>query len=104
MTNTAPAQTCAACLSLDRANGAEDGILIPKLTQRVPNANRVLASLKRTQDRAADAVTAFAGSLNFVYLHSAWFGVWVLLNVGLIGASVQFDKYPFGLLTMIVSL
>ena len=49
-------------------------------------------------------MTAFAGSLNFVYLHSAWFGLWVLLNIGLLGASLEFDKFPFGLLTMIVSL
>src|SRR5205823_8923968 len=48
--------------------------------------------------------TDFAGSLNFVYIHSAWFGVWILLNVGLIGGALTFDKFPFGLLTMIVSL
>jgi len=42
--------------------------------------------------------------LSFVYLHSVWFGIWVVLNIGLIGASVEFDKFPFGLLTMIVSL
>src|SRR5438477_5645684 len=58
----------------------------------------------RAQDRAADQVTSFAGSLNFVYLHSVWFGIWILLNVGLVGASLKFDKFPFGLLTMIVSL
>jgi Protein of unknown function (DUF1003) len=104
MTETTSAPMCAACLSLDRADGVEDGVLTPKLAHRVPNANKVVVSLKRTQDRAADAVTSFAGSLNFVYLHSVWFGVWVLLNIGLVGASLQFDQYPFGLLTMIVSL
>ena len=49
-------------------------------------------------------MTKFAGSLNFVYLHSVWFVVWIAINVGLIGASAKFDKFPFGLLTMIVSL
>jgi uncharacterized membrane protein len=39
-----------------------------------------------------------------VYLHTAWFGLWILVNIGVIGASVTFDKFPFGLLTMIVSL
>ena len=58
----------------------------------------------RAQDRAADKVTTFAGSLRFVYIHTLWFGVWVALNVGLLGASLKFDSYPFGLLTMIVSL
>jgi hypothetical protein len=100
----APAPHCPACQIIDRADGAEDGWLVPKLEHRVRNANKLVNSLKRTQDRAADAVTSFAGSLTFVYLHSAWFGLWVLLNIGLIGASVEFDKFPFGLLTMIVSL
>ena len=100
----APAPHCPACQIIDRADGAEDGWLVPKLEHRVKNANKLVNSLKRTQDRAADAVTSFAGSLTFVYLHSAWFGLWVLLNIGLIGASVEFDKFPFGLLTMIVSL
>jgi uncharacterized membrane protein len=104
MTTTIPAPRCTACQSLDRADGIEDGILIPKLAHRVANANKVVASLKRSQDKAADAVTAFAGSLNFVYLHSIWFGVWIILNIGVLGVSIQFDKFPFGLLTMIVSL
>jgi uncharacterized membrane protein len=95
---------CAACRTMDLVDGVQDGRLFPPLNRRVKNANLLVASLRRTQDRAADAVTSFAGSLTFVYLHSVWFGVWVLVNVGLIGASVQFDRYPFGLLTMIVSL
>jgi uncharacterized membrane protein len=49
----------------------------------------------RLQSRIADAVTGFAGSMSFVYVHMAWFAFWILLPV---------EKYPFGLLTMIVSL
>jgi uncharacterized membrane protein len=42
----------------------------------------------------------------FVYLHATWFGLWILLNVGLIHIPhvTQFDRFPFGLLTLIVSL
>jgi len=47
------------------------------------------------QLRVADHVTAFAGSMPFVYIHILWFGVWIIFHV---------EKYPFGLLTMIVSL
>jgi uncharacterized membrane protein len=54
------------------------------------------------QNRIADRITEFAGSMRFVYLHLMWFGVWIALNVGLIGKG--FDPFPFGLLTMIVSL
>ncbi len=95
---------CPACLAMDRADGAEDGWLVPKLQHRVKNENRLFASLQRTQDRVADGITSFSGSLNFVYLHSIWFGVWIVVNIGLIGAGFVFDGYPFGLLTMIVSL
>ena len=47
------------------------------------------------QTRIADKITAFAGSMAFVYLHIIWFGCWIGFGV---------EKYPFGLLTMIVSL
>jgi uncharacterized membrane protein len=47
------------------------------------------------EDRIADAVTAFAGSMRFVYVHVLWFAGWIILGV---------EDYPFGLLTMIVSL
>jgi uncharacterized membrane protein len=47
------------------------------------------------QSRIADAITAFAGSMAFVYVHVVWFALWV---------SIPLEKYPFGLLTMIVSL
>ncbi|MDT4989986.1 MAG: hypothetical protein QOI74_4080 [Micromonosporaceae bacterium] len=104
MTEETITHPCAVCLAMDRADGVEDGWLVPPLHHRVKNANKLVNSLKRTQDRAADAVTSFAGSLNFVYLHSIWFGIWILLNIGLVGAAVEFDRYPFGLLTMIVSL
>jgi uncharacterized membrane protein len=50
---------------------------------------------KSLQNRIADAITAFAGSMPFVYLHIVWFAVWIGFRV---------EGYPFGLLTMIVSL
>ena len=47
------------------------------------------------QNRIADRITAFAGSMAFVYIHIVWFGCWIGFGV---------ESYPFGLLTMIVSL
>jgi uncharacterized membrane protein len=65
-----------------------------------PPINPVL--LKHTEERAqaaqnrmADHITSFAGSMGFVYIHILWFGCWIAFGV---------EKYPFGLLTMIVSL
>jgi uncharacterized membrane protein len=95
---------CPACRVIDKADGVEDGNLFPVLAGRIDDERRVLEALKRVEDRAADRITQFAGSLNFVYLHGAWFGAWILLNVGLLGSALTFDKFPFGLLTMIVSL
>jgi uncharacterized membrane protein len=50
---------------------------------------------KSVENRVADHVTAFSGSMRFVYLHALWFGLWIGLGV---------ESYPYGLLTMIVSL
>ncbi|HKD34024.1 MAG TPA: DUF1003 domain-containing protein [Gaiellaceae bacterium] len=47
------------------------------------------------QNRIADKITAFSGSMWFVYVHILWFSLWIGLGV---------EKYPYGLLTMIVSL
>jgi uncharacterized membrane protein len=60
-----------------------------------------LAKQRRNrEDRAADQITAFAGSLQFVYIHIAWFTAWIIINV----TPWAFDPFPFGLLTLIVSL
>jgi uncharacterized membrane protein len=61
----------------------------PALRRREEERARAL------QNQIADAVTGFAGSMLFVYLHIVWFGCWIALGV---------EDYPFGLLTMIVSL
>jgi len=50
---------------------------------------------KNVENRIADTITAFAGSMPFVYGHVIWFAIWIGLGV---------ERYPFGLLTMIVSL
>jgi len=47
------------------------------------------------ENRIADQITRFAGSMLFVYLHIIWFASWIILGV---------EHYPYGLLTMIVSL
>src|SRR5512132_1987678 len=50
---------------------------------------------ENAQNRLADRITEFAGSMAFVYLHVIWFACWIGFGV---------ERYPFGLLTMIVSL
>ncbi|MGW3408136.1 DUF1003 domain-containing protein [Streptomyces sp. NPDC000888] len=74
------------------------------LNVRLPNERAVFARMRGTQDRIADAITTFAGTMQFVYIHAAWFAVWITVNEGLFGDSAIWDPFPFGLLTMIVSL
>jgi uncharacterized membrane protein len=50
---------------------------------------------KSVENRIADRITAFSGSMWFVYIHIIWFSCWIGFGV---------EKYPYGLLTMIVSL
>ncbi|MFG2957637.1 DUF1003 domain-containing protein [Streptomyces sp. NPDC048291] len=71
---------------------------------RLRNEQAVLARMRGTQDRIADAITTFSGTMQFVYIHAVWFTVWITFNEGLFGRSAVWDPYPFGLLTMIVSL
>jgi uncharacterized membrane protein len=71
---------------------------------RLPNEQAVLARMRGSQDRIADAITTFSGTMLFVYIHAAWFTLWIAVNEGLFGRSAIWDPYPYGLLTMIVSL
>ena len=68
------------------------------LAQRERRAER-----RSLQQRIADAITNFSGNMAFVYLHVVWFGGWIAWNLGAFGGK-PFDPFPFGLLTMIVSL
>ena len=97
------ADNCKACHIIDALDGKVDGQLFNLEHWAVPDERVTLKRLRDWQDVVADKVTTFAGSLKFVYLHTVWFGVWILDNVGAFGAH-KFDKFPFGLLTMIVSL
>jgi CRP/FNR family cyclic AMP-dependent transcriptional regulator len=77
------------------------------LRQRVSrNLNEEVETHATVVQRVADWLAWFSGSILFLFLHALWFGIWIALNVGLVhvpGLS-GFDPFPFGLLTMIVSL
>lgn len=94
---------CSACGHLDGADGEQDGRfgVVPGVERSEHSVRR---AIHRAENRTADRITAFAGSVKFVYIHLIWFAVWIALNVGLAGIGWEFDRFPFGLLTMIVSL
>jgi len=70
---------------------------VPKLKEPIDPAllEHERKRAEAAQNRIADKITAFSGSMLFVYIHIIWFGCWIGFGV---------EKYPFGLLTMIVSL
>ena len=67
------------------------------------NANSEVAEELSTFERIADWISWFSGSMTFLLLNAGWFALWIGLNTLPLGFE-HFDPYPFGLLTMIVSL
>jgi uncharacterized membrane protein len=73
------------------------GFVPPKLPMPLNPAlaKHAEARAASIQNRIADVITRFAGSMAFVYFHIIWFAVWIIAGI---------EGYPYGLLTMIVSL
>jgi len=67
------------------------------------NANEEAEEKITALQRIADWISWFSGSMHFLLLNAIWFVVWIAMNTFELGVP-QFDPYPFGLLTMIVSL
>lgn len=67
------------------------------------NANAVADEKLTISQRIADGIAEFSGTVAFLVINVVWFGVWLLWNE-IWGSSGAFDPFPFGLLTMIVSL
>jgi CRP/FNR family cyclic AMP-dependent transcriptional regulator len=78
--------------------------LLRRTTSR--NVNVEAEDRRTAVERAADWVAAFSGSIPFLVLHVVIFAVWILLNVHWLPGwkPPMFDPFPFGLLTMVVSL
>jgi len=67
------------------------------------NLNEEMSIHLGVLDRISDWLAWFSGSMPFLISHSVWFIVWISLNTIILGDRA-FDPFPFGLLTMIVSL
>ena len=125
-TAAALATTDTEVLVVDRADLAEFLRLRPEsamalltaMGQRLRESARLLRhSVSRdineeTEDKrtrvmkVADWISDFSGSLPFLFIHIGIFFVWIVMNVGFIARTSVggFDPFPFGLLTMVVSL
>jgi uncharacterized membrane protein len=93
-----------AALDMIAAMGAmirkTDDILRTRVSR---NVNQEVEEKLTMIERAADWIAWFSGSMPFLTLNTGWFLAWIVVNSFDLGIR-QFDPYPFGLLTMIVSL
>ena len=97
-------RTPAAALRLLAAMGHMTRKADELLKSRVSrNVNEEVEEHLSALQRVADWIAWFSGSMPFLLLNLVWFVVWVSLNTLPLGVPA-FDPYPFGLLTMIVSL
>lgn len=82
-----------------------------ELAQDIDDRKRVIRSLRAKEDekrsfseRIADKVSETFGSMTFLALNVVFFAVWIALNTNIIPGVEPFDPFPFGFLTMAVSL
>src|SRR3990167_7791960 len=83
---------------------------LPLSEKRKTHPSRDIKSLKakanekrNMAENFADWLTSYFGSITFLALNAIWFTAWIVINTG--HTSIEpFDEFPFGLLTMIVSL
>jgi len=94
------ARHCAAAGGSSRMTRPADELLRTRVSRNVNEEVTVPTSLL---ERVADVIAWFSGSMPFLILNAAWFIIWISLNVIPLGFA-PFDPFPFGLLTMIVSL
>lgn len=66
------------------------------------NINEEMQIRSTTVEKIADVIAAFSGSIPFLVLNAVWFLVWIVWNTA--PFLPHFDPYPFGFLTMVVSL
>lgn len=80
--------------------------IIRKNIAAISEMQRKDVATRNPQERISDLITRFSGSTLFVFIHVVWFGLWILFNINLIHVRYisEFDPFPFGLLTMVVSL
>jgi uncharacterized membrane protein len=81
-------------------------LLADVIVRNIANLSRLrlqTAQRRTLQEHLADAITSVSGRMLFVYLHILWFGSWIVINAGW-PRFPAFDPFPYGLLTMIVSL
>jgi uncharacterized membrane protein len=90
----------------NRSNGSASNGSSDDLTKRNVEIVKQLEDAAKQEwsksDLVAETIANFCGSMPFVWVHVAWFGGWVVLNV--IPGIKHIDPFPFTFLTLVVSL
>ncbi len=88
-------------LGIDKKTHAK---LLEQRQESIKGFKAKIDTERRWSEKFADFLTASFGTLQFLLLNMVWFGIWIIINVGLIPGITAFDPYPFNFLTMVVSL
>src|SRR5829696_499195 len=90
--------------AMGRMTRKADALLRTRVSR---NVNEEVEERLTPVQRVSDWLALFSGSMLFLFIHAAWFALWVALNTVLLPRNADgtrgFDPFPFGLLTMIVS-
>ncbi len=76
---------------------------ILSIEQQYVSFKAKMSNRRSRAEKFADYLTKTFGSINFLIFHLIWFGLWILINLGFTPIK-PFDPYPFGFLTLVVSL
>lgn len=83
----------------------DDQLTLGISSRKIIQSIKARSDKKRTtSEKIADLMTKKFGSIPFLILNVTWFVSWILINTGSIPGITPFDPFPFGFLTMIVSL
>jgi uncharacterized membrane protein len=63
-----------------------------------------LAARRSWIEKLADKVTAFIAHPQFIITHMLWFSIWIFANAGWLGVAINFDRYPFDLLSFLLAI
>ncbi|MBI5414860.1 DUF1003 domain-containing protein [Candidatus Peregrinibacteria bacterium] len=78
--------------------------LVRQRLEKIKSFKAKMDSRRRIRDKIADFLTESFGTVPFLGIHFIWFVIWILINTNFFPSIPAFDPFPFGLLTMVVSL
>lgn len=84
----------------------EHGEVLPLGIPQGVKPEQVRRKIHSAEGRLAEIISNWSGRMLFVYFHIVWFGFWIIINTtNLLSSYIKsFDPFPYGLLTMLVSL